>query len=198
MEISPEALADWSLGALVSPLDLLEGLYWTESFALPGRSGGYFLELIERIIQQLKENAPLIEDTWVASHVNTVIPELEAFARAAHGVREWVETNFSKKMRAVHHQAVRQGGPQIPPWHDNPDYQLIFQKSTAAFARYLDVLSLAIPVIRERLSPDSLASYSVQLDRASERLPDLRLVLKVGYPEAFRIRAGERGVLPPA
>jgi hypothetical protein len=66
IETGPEAIVAWSIATMVSPLELVGLLHWALYFAMPGKSVGELLRMIEKAIQQLHENITIIADrsTW--------------------------------------------------------------------------------------------------------------------------------------
>jgi hypothetical protein len=198
IETGPEAIAAWSIATMVSPLELVGLLHWALYFAMPGKSVGELLRMIEKAIQQLHENITIIDDTRTNHVINLILPSLEAFVTAAHEIHDWQKKNVPKKTRTTHNRAVRKHGPHTPPWYDDKDFKTKLQTLSSAFSLYLNSLTDTIPTIREILPSSAPASWSEQLDRTLKQIPDFRLILEVGYEEAARRKAIETGYLPSA
>ncbi len=197
LELPPEATAIWAISTIVSPLDLIQSIHWAQFFAMPGRLVGEHLLMIDLAIEQLNENATVVDNTRILQTINAVLPSLVTFSTAAKEVREWQDNHVPKKTRTAHNKATREHGPQEPPWHDNEEFKTKLDNSSSAFSLYLDALSQAVPIIREFLPSDAPLSLSEQLDRALMQIPDIRVILSLGYVEAYRKKAAEMGFLPP-
>jgi hypothetical protein len=185
LELSPEAAVIWAIGTMISPLDLVGVVHWAQFFSMPGRAVGYYLRIIDKAVEQLKENATVVDDTRILQAINEVLPPLVAFTTAARDIHEWQDSHVPKKIRTAHNKGTREHGPQEPPWHDNEKFTTKLDKSSSAFSLYLDALSRTIPMIREFLPQDAPTSLSEQLDRSLKQIPDFQMILRLGYREAF-------------
>jgi hypothetical protein len=170
---------------MVSPLELLGGVHRAQFFAMPGRFVSDYLRMIDVAIQQLRENAEVVDDTRILKAISEVLPPLVAFTTAAREIREWQDSHVPKETRTAHNKATRERGPQDPPWRDDEEFKAKLEKSSSAFSIYLDALSQAIPMIREFLPSYAPESSSEQLDRALKQILEFRMILRLGYGEAF-------------
>lgn len=197
LELPPEAAVIWATGTMVSPLEIVRTLHWAQYYAMPGRSIGMCLRVIDSAVQQLRENAQIVDDARILQAINKILPCLEAVAAAAWEIREWQESHVSKKIITAHNKATREHGPLDPPWRHVEEFNAKLEKSSSAFSNYLDALIEVIPIIREVLPPGVTASSLEQLDRVLEQIPDIQIILRVGYREAIRRKAAEMGYSPP-
>ena len=181
---------------MVSPLQLVAGLHWAQYFAMPGRFVGECLRWIDSAVLQLRENATVVDDTRILQAINEVLPPLATFAAAAREIRDWQDNHIPKKARTAHNKAKREQGPRDPSRRDDEEFKAKLEESSSAFSLYLDALSRAIPMIQEILPPGVPASPSEQLDRALLHIPELQMILRLGYGEAFIRMAAEVGYSP--
>jgi hypothetical protein len=185
-ELPLEDVVTWSLSTLVSPFELLGALHWAQYFAMPGRARGKFLHLLDETILQLRTNVTIVDEPEISRAIKLTLPCLEAFVAAARNIEDWQEMNVPKKVRTAHKRAVRERGPLIPPWHDSQEFRSELDRSSSALSAYLDALSVSIEIIKVLCPKSRQEAVFEQLDRAQQRIPDTRLILRVGYEEAIR------------
>lgn len=191
-DLSLEASVRWITWVIISPLQIVEGIYWALTFAMPGSYKSYF-SIIDESIKQQKENLTVVDEYSVLKILNEFLPLLEAFVAIAREISEWQNNNVPKKTRTAHYKFVREHGPKNPPWCENEDYKAKLQKLSSIFKLYLTALSQTIPLIQETLPPGTVFSVSDELDRTLKLIPYYQMILEHGYWEAMRKKAEEFG-----
>jgi hypothetical protein len=198
LDIPQEAAVTWAIGTIVGPLEIVSGVHWALAFAMPRSASTEFLKILVRITSSLRQNAGIVDDGLLLQSINEALPPLESFILAAEDLREWEGANVSRSRRRSHTEATRERGPLDPHWAAEAGYQERLAILSHAFSSYVDALSRIIPRLRGMLPPSSPESASMQLDTVEKQLPDIRNILSLGYREATRRKATERGYTPSA
>jgi hypothetical protein len=118
---------------MVSPLEIVGMLHWAQYFAMPGRSVGYCLRVIDGTVQQLRENTTIVDDARLLKAINEVLPQLEAIAITAREIREWQEHHIPQKIRTIHNKATQEKGPREPSWRNDTEFKTKLEKSSSFF-----------------------------------------------------------------
>jgi len=195
-EFPPEAVVAWAVGLMLGPFDIVGGIHWAQTFAMPGTFSPQGIRILERTIEQLEDNRSIVDDPDLHEAIQRISAPLVEFVSVAKEIRNWERTAIPSALRTAHTHEVESRGPMHPEWATNPDFWRLMNRSTAACHRYIDSLDFAIPAIQRIMAAAGSDLYRQQIERVISQAPDFRVALVEGYEELIKRGAAGQAGLP--